>query len=466
MNSRFATIALCALVATIATTAAACQATQDALDVPPPSITPALVNVTPSPTRTPVASPTPRPTATPSATATTAAQVATVSVARTATATATSQPDATHTPVPSPTPTPQPPTRSELSVYTFVFNLGLDPRTTEFTSITPMTWPDLSLGCGPQDGNVPAIEVDGYIFNVNADGNDYVFHVAEYDDDEVIVDCTDAPDIQIQTLNPTLTFGLQAARSIVFSRTDGEGGYEEIRNIADPNAIAGWTAALDAELPIGNNEKCDTAYRLEFATPSGSQVIDFFCESDWFRIGGQQTEWDGTQGAMPPTILKLIAPILADQPFPEVPELDEAEEQTIATPAPTATPTPQLINPTQAFELGNAASVVFSRINADNEYEAVSIVEGTNLDAWTNALDADMTIGITEFCDTVYRMEFRSDDVTHTIDFFCEDDWYRIHGDQPEWYGTQGHMPRTILDLIAPILSAQPLPQLPADTDE
>lgn len=333
-----------------------------------------------------------------------------------------------------------------------------------------MTWPDLSLGCGPQDGNVPAVEVDGYIFNVNAGGDDYVFHVAEYDDDEVIVDCTDAPDIQIKTLNPTATFGLDGARSIVFSRTDGEGGFVELRTLTSSDIIAQWTAALDADLPIGNDAKCETAYKLEFATPSGTQVIDFFCESDWFRIGGQQREWDGTQGAMPPSILKLIAPILADQPFPEVPELDEEEEQIPATPAPTATatptPMPRLVNPTQAFGLENATSVVFSRINADNEYEAVSIVEGTNLDAWTDALDADMKIGMTEFCNTVYRMEFRFDDATHAIDFFCEDDWYRIGGDQAEWYGTQGQMPRTILDLIAPILSAQPLPELPADTDE
>ena len=474
MNSLLATIAACVLVATIAATAAACQATQDPLDAPPPSITPALVNVTPSPTRTPIATSTPRPTATPSATATTAAEVATVPATSTATATATSQPDATRTPLPTPTPTPRPPTSSELTVYTFIFDLGLDPRTAEFTNISPMTWPDLSLGCGPREGNVPAVDVDGYVFNVSADGNDYVFHVAEYDDDTVIVDCTDAPDIQVKTLNPTAEFGLDAAQSIVFARTDGEGGYVELRTIADAAMISQWTDALDIDLPIGNDARCETVYKLEFATPSGTKVIDFFCESDWFRIGGQQPEWDGTQGAMPPTMLNLIAPILAAQPFPEVPELDETVEPQmatatptpVATPTPTATPTPRLVNPTQAFGLDNATSVVFSRINADNGYDPVSIVEGPALSEWTDALDANLRIGITEFCDTIYRMEFRSDDATHTIDFFCEDDWYRIGGDQTDWYGTQGQMPRAILDLIAPILSAQPLPELPADSDE
>ena len=339
-----------------------------------------------------------------------------------------------------------------------------------------MTWPDLSLGCGPREGNVPAVLVDGYIFNVSADGNQYVFHVAEYNDETIIADCTDAPAVQASTLNPTRAFGLDSARSVTFSRTDGEGGFVQLGTFTADDQIAAWTTALDTDLPIGNSDKCDTAYKLEFDTPRGNQVIEFFCRDDWFRIGGQQPEWGATQGAMPPIILNLIAPILADQPLPQVPELDDEQTQPTATPsptpAPTATPTPdptpvpRSINPTQAFGLGNAGSVVFSRINADDEYEPVSIVEGSDLSAWTNVLNADLTIGITESCDTIFRMEFRSDDATHTIDFFCENDWYRIGGDHPDWYGTQGTMPPAVLDLIAPILSAQPLPQLPDDATE
>lgn len=339
-----------------------------------------------------------------------------------------------------------------------------------------MTWPDLSLGCGPRDGNVPAVAVDGYAFNVTADGEQYVFHVAEYNDETIIADCTDTPVVQTMTLNPTRTFGLDAAQSVTFSRTDGEGGFVELRTITADSEIAPWTTALDTDLPIGNSVKCDTAYKLEFATPSGTQVIDFFCKDDWFRIGGQQPEWGATQGAMPPVILSLIAPILADQPLPQVPDLDEDPTQPTSTPSPTPlptatptpspTPVPRSINPTQAFGLRNAESVVFSRINANDEYEAVSIVEGTDLAPWTDVLNANLTIGITELCDTVFRMEFRSEDSTHTIDFFCENDWYRIGGSHPEWHGTQGTMPPTVLDLIAPILSAQPLPQLPDDAEE
>ena len=85
---------------------------------------------------------------------------------------------------------------------------------------------------------------------------------------------------------------------------------------------------------------------------------------------------------------------------------------------------------------------------------------------WSDALDAEMRVGITEVCETAFRMEFELSSGVQVIDFFCEGDWYRIGGGQPEWGGTQGTMPRAILDVIAPILAAQPLPSIPTQTPD
>ena len=136
-----------------------------------------------------------------------------------------------------------------------------------------MTWPDLSLGCGPQDGNVPAAEVHGYIFHVTADGQDFVFHVAEHGDDAVVIDCTDAPAVTARTLNPTRTFGLKSSTSAFFSRTDGEGGYDLLRVINERAELDPWIRAFDFDFPIGNSENCETAFRVEFKLPTGSEIL-------------------------------------------------------------------------------------------------------------------------------------------------------------------------------------------------
>ena len=339
--------------ALIAFAVVSCQATTDPLDnAPPPSITPALVQVTASPTRTPVptATPlptaTPRPTATPAATATprpgaTATPEATAPRATpTSAPTATSVPAATasptHTPAPEPTPTPAPTATPEpdheLDVLTFIFDLGANPRNAQITRVASETWSDLSLGCETDDGNVPAVTVDGYIYHVSADGNDYVFHVADYGDETVVVNCTEMPAVETETLNPVDAFGLAEATSMTFWRTDGEGGYDRVRVVEASEDVAKWVAALDADLPIGAEETCETAFRMEFHIGSESVVIDFFCADDWYRVGGEQAAWQRTQGTMPATVLDLVAPILSDQPLPPVPALEEEEP---ATPTPT-----------------------------------------------------------------------------------------------------------------------------------
>ena len=447
-------------IGAVAFALAACNATTDRLDAPPPSITPALVNVTPSPTRTPIPTPTPRPTATRTPTATPVGT--TIVTPQVATRTpATIAPTSTPRPTSTPTPIPTSTAKLDLEVLTFIFDLGIDPREAQFTSVGTMTWPDLSLGCGPQEGNVPAVETTGYIFHVSTDQRDFVFHVAEHEDEAIVIDCTDAPAVSTRTLNPTQTFGLNTATSATFSRTDGSGGYNPLLTVDDPAQIARWTNALNFNMPVGNNENCETAFRIEFQLPNRTQIIDFFCSEDWYRIGGSQAEWQGAQGAMPPTILDLIAPILAAQPLPQVPEIQSTDEM-----LPTPTPVPQSLNPSQAFNLDNATSIVFSRTDGNGNYQPVHIVEGDARSDWTDALNADMVIGITETCQTAFRMEFNFAYSAQIIDFFCEKDWYRIGGQQPEWRGTQGTMPRSILDLISPILAAQPLPSIPTQTPE
>lgn len=460
MKTRFTHIAAITGIGAIAFVLAACNATSDRLDAPPPSITPQLVNVTPSPTRTPVPTPTPRPTATPTVTAARSSANGTP----TPTARRTPTPVPTSTATPTSTPTPTPPPNLDLEVLTFIFDLGLDPRDTEFTSVATMTWQDLSLGCGPQDGNVPAVEVHGYIFHVSANGQDFVFHVAEHGDDAVVINCTDAPNVSAETLNPTEAFGLESAVSASFSRTDGEGGYNLLRVINEPSELRPWVQAFDFDFPIGNTENCETAFRVEFKLPAGSEILGFFCPDDWYRIGGSQPEWAGTQGAMPRAILDLISPILAAQPLPQVPEVAPSDE---LLPTPTPTPVPKnTVNPTAAFKLDGARSITFSRADSSGNYQPVHRVEGAAVGEWSDALDAEMRVGITEVCETAFRMEFELSSGVQVIDFFCEVDWYRIGGGQPEWGGTQGTMPRAILDVIAPILAAQPLPSIPTQTPD
>ncbi len=290
-------------------------------------------------TKTPVAelAPTPQPTATPTVepTATqvtpteepTAVPTDTPLPEPTATPTITPTPLPTATPTFTPTPAPMVPTILEIKARGNLIDQGINQGDIAILSQVEHTWPDLTLGCGAIEGDNPARPIEGWILTLGNEEKVYTFHVAsreqgdpkEHLKEDIIADCTDVENRVQPTINLVLELRLHEARRAVLYRGPAGGEETAIQDIKDGALIETIVDALDLIIPIGNTSTCETIYRLDFDVLRGVETIRFFCPNDWYRIGGPQEIWDGTQGASTDALLNSVAPFFANQPIPQIP---------------------------------------------------------------------------------------------------------------------------------------------------
>ena len=166
----------------------------------------------------------------------------------------------------------------------------------------------------------------GWILTLGNDETSYTFHIASQDQgdapslsEDIIINCTDVGVVQQSTINLVHDLRLHEARRIVLYRGSVSKEQEPIEDIQDPLLVQPIIDALNVNIPIGNTEFCETAFRLDFYLIQGIEEIHFFCEKDWYRVGGDQDAWRGTQGAIPSSLLELVAPYFAAAPLPPIP---------------------------------------------------------------------------------------------------------------------------------------------------
>ena len=125
------------------------------------------------------------------------------------------------------------------------------------------------------------------------------------------------PEPQDDSTNLTQSLGLDRASRIIFSRRTAQGQWI----IEDPEKIAEFAEVLDVELTLVNEKPCDTVFQLDFEIDGKTEALNFFCDEpkDWYRIGGDQSLWQETQGTMPREMLNLISPYLSGEPPPGLP---------------------------------------------------------------------------------------------------------------------------------------------------
>ena len=284
----------------------------------------------PEPTATPTITPTPLPTATPTVTPTEEpipVPTDTPLPEPTATPTITPTPLPTATPTLTPTPAPMVPTILEIKARGNLIDQGINQGDIAILSQVEHTWPDLTLGCGAIEGDNPARPIEGWILTLGNEEKVYTFHVAskeqgapdEHLKDDIIANCTDVENRVQPTINPVLELRLHEARRAVLYRGPAEGEQAAIQDIKDGGLIQTIVDALDLIIPIGNASTCETIYRLDFFVLRGVETIRFFCPDDWYRIGGPQEIWGGTQGASTDALLNSVAPFFANQPIPQIP---------------------------------------------------------------------------------------------------------------------------------------------------
>ncbi len=191
--------------------------------------------------------------------------------------------------------------------------------------IEEATWHDLSLGCGPIEGNNPAMEIDGWVYVLDHHGDRYTFHLAivESTGDELVRNCTDVASQTQPTVNLVHDLRLHEARRVILARGAPGSEAQVVADIQDGEQIRRLLDALDTEISINNPDVCATALRLDFHLAEGVETVRMVCVMDWYRIGGKQEIWGGMQGSIPQAVLDFISPALAAQPLPGFPTLPD-----------------------------------------------------------------------------------------------------------------------------------------------
>ena len=250
----------------------------------------------------------------------------------TATPTITPTPLPTATPTITPVPTPEVPIKLEIYARGDLIDQGIDQSGIKILSVVEHTWPDLTLGCGSIMDDNPARPVKGWILLLGNEENTYTFHIASKDQGDaesldltqgepgIVVNCTDAGETEQLTVNLVHDLRLHEARRVILYRGSKDDEQQPIQDIQDGELIQAIVDALNTSIPIGNTETCETAFRLDFYVLRGIQTIRFFCDKDWFRVGGEQDLWGGTQGALPQALLTSVAPFFAKDPLPSIPK--------------------------------------------------------------------------------------------------------------------------------------------------
>ena len=220
------------------------------------------------------------------------------------------------------------PTNLEIYARGLLIDQGINQEGISILNVEERTWPDLTLGCGPIADDNPARPVNGWVMTFGNDEKSYVFHIAGKEQIEggelskdIVLDCTDAGDTQQLTVNIVHDLRLHEARRVVLYRGRQDGEQSAIADFEDGALIQEIVDALNVTIPIGNTETCETAFRLDFYLLRGVETVNFFCEKDWFRIGGEQEIWGGTQGAFPQELLDAVAKFFANQPLPSIPTI-------------------------------------------------------------------------------------------------------------------------------------------------
>ena len=239
----------------------------------------------------------------------------------------------TATPTITPTPLPEVPTKLEIYARGNLIDQGIDQSGIKVLNVEKHTWPDLTLGCGPINDDNPARPVEGWVLTLGNDEQSYTFHIASKDqgdapnlDEDIILNCTDVDQTQQLTVNLVHELRLHEARRVIVYRGLAEGEQKPIQDIQDRVLVQEIINALSTSIPIGNNDPCQTAFRLDFYILRGIETIRFFCDEDWFRVEGEQEIWGGTQGALPQELLDSVAKYFANQPLPQIPTFTPSDE--------------------------------------------------------------------------------------------------------------------------------------------
>jgi hypothetical protein len=191
----------------------------------------------------------------------------------------------------------------------------IDFSTLSITSVKAETWDNESLGC-PTSGiyyNTSGAPYHGFSYVITNGTIDWEYHSDETD--TTLVRCSDIEPITLSTVNITQQDQLDDATKLTLMRRDFSIDDFVVRREMMEDDMRLLISIFDLNTNLSPETPCNTIFRLDFETPSGTTEIEFICEENYKAF---DLFWNGLQGNAP-IIGKIIGPYLTGDPIPSLP---------------------------------------------------------------------------------------------------------------------------------------------------
>jgi|LWDU01.1.fsa_nt_gi hypothetical protein len=182
-------------------------------------------------------------------------------------------------------------------------------------SVGAAQWPNESLGC-PESGtyyDTSDAPYTGNIYVLSNGSQSWEYHSNH--DDSIVVRCDEITRVSPPTVNLANEADLHNASEVTLMRRDSDTGNFVVRRVMTEADMQRLIDIFDLETDLSPAPGCDSVFRLDFVTRSGSSEVEFICAEDYSAF---DIFWNGLHGYAP-IIGYIIGPYLIGDPVPTLP---------------------------------------------------------------------------------------------------------------------------------------------------
>jgi hypothetical protein len=229
--------------------------------------------------------------------------------------TATPEPTATPTPTPAATPTPPAPSSAVQEMARLFSEHGIAINTLSIASVGAARWPNEALGCPVSGTYYAASEAPytGKVYVLSNGSQSWEYHSNH--DDSVVVRCNDIDRVSEPTVNLSNDADLHSATGLTLMRRDSDTDEFVVRRVMTEADMQRLISIFNVKTDLTPAPGCDSVFRLDFVTESGSSNIEFICAEDYTAF---DIFWNGLHGYAP-IVGYIIGPYLTGDPVPTLP---------------------------------------------------------------------------------------------------------------------------------------------------
>jgi hypothetical protein len=192
---------------------------------------------------------------------------------------------------------------------------GIDFSTLFTESVGAYEWPTAALGC-PEPGvlyDTSEAPYSGLAYVLGNGEQSWEYHANA--DDSVVVRCSETVTAAGVLKNIAQDADISQSTAATLMRRDFSTDKFEVRREMTQEDVEKVVDLFDQNVILDLGASCQTVFRIDFVTQSGTSEVEFICSEDYKAF---DIYWDGFHGSAP-ILGEIIGPYLTGDPIPTLP---------------------------------------------------------------------------------------------------------------------------------------------------